>query len=204
MEQAGSEGVSVLYEGRMPSFPMCSLRASAAETAVNAPGKLPLRRNSPWGQDRFEDRSRPKPSEFAKMSVLYSDSPGTIEATHDGTFCKVAPVHLTQVPLPDFPDLAIAAGLALSVNLASAQEDADDEEDEVLELEDVRVTGSRLSRSPSEISGNLIVLDRDDIRASGELTLARVLRQLPQNTNPTHEDFFPSSTPQVTGPAQRA
>ena len=86
--------------------------------------------------------------------------------------------------------LAILAGLALSLNFASAQEDADDEEDEALQLEDVRVTGSRLSRSPSEISGNLIVLDRDDIRASGELTLARVLRQLPQNTNPTHEDFF--------------
>ena len=85
--------------------------------------------------------------------------------------------------------LAILAGLALSVNLASAQEDADDEEDEVLELEDVRVTGSRLSRSPSEISGNLIVLDRDDIRASGELTLARLLRQLPQNANPTNETY---------------
>ena len=85
--------------------------------------------------------------------------------------------------------LATLTGLLLSLNLASAQEAAEDEE-EALELQDVRVTGSRLSRSPSEISGNLIVLDRDDIRASGELTLARVLRQLPQNTNPTHEDFF--------------
>ena len=48
--------------------------------------------------------------------------------------------------------LATLTGLLLSLNLASAQEAAEDEE-EALELQDVRVTGSRLSRSPSEISG---------------------------------------------------
>ena len=84
--------------------------------------------------------------------------------------------------------LAILAGLALSINFAVAQEDdADEEDEEALELRDVRVTGSRLDRSPSELSGNLIVLDREAIRASGELTLARVLRQLPQNVNATNE-----------------
>ena len=86
--------------------------------------------------------------------------------------------------------LAILAGLALSINLAIAQEEADEaDEEEALELADVRVTGSRLNRPPSELSGNLIVLDRDDIRASGELTLARVLRQLPQNVNSTNETY---------------
>lgn len=86
--------------------------------------------------------------------------------------------------------LATLAGLALSINLAIAQEEADDaDEEEALELADVRVTGSRLNRPPSELSGNLIVLDRDDIRASGELTLARVLRQLPQNINSTNETY---------------
>ncbi len=88
--------------------------------------------------------------------------------------------------------LAILAGLTLSMNLAMAQEDADDadaEDEEALELQDVRVTGSRLNRPPSELSGNLIVLDREDIRASGELTLARVLRQLPQNVNATNETY---------------
>ena len=86
--------------------------------------------------------------------------------------------------------LSMIAGLALSMNFAMAQEeegDADDEE--ALELQDVRVTGSRLNRPPSELSGNLIVLDREDIRASGELTLSRVLRQLPQNINATNETF---------------
>ena len=87
--------------------------------------------------------------------------------------------------------LAMLTGLALSMNLAMAQEDADagEEEEEALELRDVRVTGSRLNRPPSELSGNLIVLDRDAIRASGELTLARVLRQLPQNVNATNETY---------------
>ena len=83
------------------------------------------------------------------------------------------------------------AGLALSANPATAQEAADGasaQEDE-LELTTVRVTGSRLDRPPSELSGNLIVLDREAIRASGELTLARVLRQLPQNVNATNETF---------------
>lgn len=87
--------------------------------------------------------------------------------------------------------LAIFAGLTLGANTALAQEDAEaaSEDDEALELRDVRVTGSRLNRPPSELSGNLIVLDREDIRASGELTLARVLRQLPQNVNATNETY---------------
>ena len=73
---------------------------------------------------------------------------------------------------------------------ATAQEEADEaDEEEALELQDVRVTGSRLNRPPTELSGNLIVLDTEDIRASGELTLARVLRQLPQNINATNETY---------------
>ena len=98
--------------------------------------------------------------------------------------------------------LAIFAGLALSMNFALAQEDdAEEEDEEALELRDVRVTGSRLNRPPSELSGNLIVLDRDAIRASGELTLARVLRQLPQNVNATNETYGSdlNGTTNVTG-----
>ena len=86
--------------------------------------------------------------------------------------------------------LATAAVLALGLDVALAQENGeDDAEAEALELQDVRVTGSRLNRPPSELSGNLIILDQDDIRASGELTLARVLRQLPQNINATNETW---------------
>ena len=88
--------------------------------------------------------------------------------------------------------LATAAVLALGLDVALAQENGEDDADadsEALELQDVRVTGSRLNRPPSELSGNLIVLDQDDIRASGELTLARVLRQLPQNINATDQTW---------------
>ena len=57
------------------------------------------------------------------------------------------------------------------------------------ELEEVVVTGSRIARTPEELAGNLVVLDGDFIRASGEATLERVLRQLPQNANATTESF---------------
>ena len=69
---------------------------------------------------------------------------------------------------------------------ANAQEAAEEEEDSV-ELRPVVVTGSRLNRPGTELSGNLIVLDEDAIRATGEVTLAGVLRQLPQNINGTNE-----------------
>ncbi|MDE0129241.1 MAG: TonB-dependent receptor [Gammaproteobacteria bacterium] len=100
--------------------------------------------------------------------------------------------------------LSVIAGLALSIGVATAQEEAGEaDEEEALELPDVRVTGSRLNRPPSELSGNLIVLDRDDIRASGELTLARVLRQLPQNVNATNETYGSelNNVPNLTGAA---
>ena len=74
---------------------------------------------------------------------------------------------------------------------AEDSDSADAEEgDEALELQEVVVTGSRLGRAPTEISKNVIVLTREDIRASGELTLARVLQQLPQNINATNETFL--------------
>ena len=57
------------------------------------------------------------------------------------------------------------------------------------EIEEVVVTGTRIARTPEELAGNLVVLDGDFIRASGEATLERVLRQLPQNANSTVESF---------------
>ena len=57
------------------------------------------------------------------------------------------------------------------------------------EIEEVVVTGSRIARTPEELAGNLVILDADFIRASGEATLERVLRQLPQNANSTAENF---------------
>ncbi len=67
----------------------------------------------------------------------------------------------------------------------TAEEQEIDVDDEEVEL--VVVTGSRIARTPSEQSRNVVVLDEQDIRAAGELTLSRVLRQLPQNLNSTNE-----------------
>ena len=82
------------------------------------------------------------------------------------------------------------AALIATVGAVHAQE-ADEAEgadaEESVELRPVVVTGSRLSRPGTELSGNLIVLDQEAIRAMGEVTLAAVLRQLPQNINGTSE-----------------
>ena len=60
----------------------------------------------------------------------------------------------------------------------------DSDADDMVEM--VVVTGSRIARTPSEQSRNVVVLDEQDIKAAGELTLYRVLRQLPQNLNSTN------------------
>ena len=88
--------------------------------------------------------------------------------------------------------------LLLFSNVALAQEDEDENEVEAEELEDAPVvpqtpieevvtTGTRLQQNPGELAGQLVVLDEAAIRASGEVTLERLLRQLPQNLNPTTE-----------------
>ena len=57
------------------------------------------------------------------------------------------------------------------------------------EIEEIVVTGSRIARTPGELAGNLMVLGEEFIQATGEATLERVLRQLPQNLNSTSESF---------------
>ena len=61
--------------------------------------------------------------------------------------------------------------------------DADAQADEggMLELPDLRVTGSRLATAAGQRINNVIVLTADDLARFGEATLERVLRQLPQN-----------------------
>ncbi len=87
--------------------------------------------------------------------------------------------------------VAAMAAAALSMSTIGAQEaDEDEAEAEATEeVEVVVVTGSRLARQPSELSRNVIVLDQEAIRATGEFTLPRVLQQLPQNTNATNATF---------------
>ena len=88
---------------------------------------------------------------------------------------------------------ALALLLATNVTWAQAEDEdeSEDEDDEIpaTEIEEMVVTGTRLSQNPGEVAGQLVVIDEADIRASGEVTLERVLRQLPQNLNPTTERF---------------
>ena len=69
----------------------------------------------------------------------------------------------------------------------SADADADAEtgdavvEDEALALEQVVVTGTRLSRTPSQVAANLVTLDQGMLQATGEISLDKALRTLPQN-----------------------
>ena len=78
-------------------------------------------------------------------------------------------------------------------NLSLAQDEdtdeADEDEEEEEEMPVVVATGSRLADNLGEVAGQIVILNEDDIRASGEQTLERVLRQLPQNLNPTTERF---------------
>lgn len=94
-------------------------------------------------------------------------------------------------------DVAMLSLLALflSAQMTWAQEEdengPEDDEDSTPaeEIDEMVITGTRLSQNPGEIAGQLIVIDEADIRASGEVTLERVLRQLPQNLNPTTEQY---------------
>ena len=95
-----------------------------------------------------------------------------------------------------WPVVALSViGLLVSTNVTWAQEEDESETDEedseipAEEIEEIVVTGSRVTQNPGEIAGQLVVLDSQDIQASGEVTLERVLRQLPQNLNPTTEQF---------------
>ena len=65
---------------------------------------------------------------------------------------------------------------------SNTREDTNEEVDE-----EITVTGSRLARNASEIASNMIVLDAQDLRASGESTLQGALRRLPQNVNGASE-----------------
>ena len=91
--------------------------------------------------------------------------------------------------------LALLVAAAVATPSALAQDaGTEDEGDEAGEesdgrVETVVVTGSRIARQPSEISSNIIILDQDAIRATGELTVARVLQQLPQNLNATNPTY---------------
>lgn len=68
---------------------------------------------------------------------------------------------------------SIATGATTVAPVAMAQDDG---------VEEVVVTGSRITRSTIQESGNLIQMDREDIDATGDLMIADVLRSSPLNS----------------------
>ena len=75
-----------------------------------------------------------------------------------------------------------------SLSLAQDEETDENNEDEE-DVEILVVTGSRVAQNPGEVAGQILIIDEEAIRATGEQTLERVLRQLPQNLNPTTERY---------------
>ncbi len=73
--------------------------------------------------------------------------------------------------------LALFASLATASVAPVAYAQQDDED-----VEEVVVTGSRITRSTIQESGNLVSMDRQEIDASGDLMIADVLRSSPLNT----------------------
>ncbi|MDE0093015.1 MAG: TonB-dependent receptor [Gammaproteobacteria bacterium] len=85
--------------------------------------------------------------------------------------------------------ITVLLALFVFAGTASPQTEDEDEVEDEEEMESLVVTGSRLSDDLGELAGQVIVLTTEDIRATGEVTLERVLRQLPENLNPTTERY---------------
>ena len=83
---------------------------------------------------------------------------------------------------------ALFAATAMTLAFTASPVFADEDEDEV--EEEVIVTGSRIARSPEDGASPIITIDAADIEATGEISLAEVLRQ--QSVN-SFGSFQPSS-----------
>ncbi len=83
----------------------------------------------------------------------------------------------------------MCAGLAMSgltLNVAAEDEDP-------AALEKVEVTGSHIKRVDIEGPSPVLVIDRDDIDATGASTVADVLRNITSNTGPSFDEKFTNS-----------
>ena len=76
-------------------------------------------------------------------------------------------------------------GDTVLIKVVEDSEDGSSGEDDV--DEEVLVTGSRLATDRSKVAGQLISFDEEYIKSSGETTLERFLRRLPQNFGGTTE-----------------
>ena len=75
---------------------------------------------------------------------------------------------------------ALAAGAAATFAYAPSLSVA--QEDDVAVQDRITVTGTRIPRAGTETSSPVTILTRQDIDASGQISVSEVLRRLPQNT----------------------
>ena len=81
----------------------------------------------------------------------------------------------------------LALSLVLSFSTTTFSAEGDDADDEI---EEIVVTGSRIARAETDGASPIIAITAEDIRASGEMSLAEVLRQSSVNS---FGSFQPSS-----------
>ena len=142
---------------------------------------LPVVASGPQGVDEEADV---RPAERIEEAPVVQQTQ-LEEAVVPQTELEAAPV----VPQTELREAGVSQTELEDAPVVSQTELEDAPVVPLTEVEEMVVTGSRLARTPGELAGNLVVLDEDFIRATGEVTLERVLRQLPQNLNSTAEQI---------------
>ena len=92
--------------------------------------------------------------------------------------------------LPSAIQFALFVGAASLVSGNALAQDDDEEGTEATTLDRIQVTGSRLSRADIEGASPVIVIDREDIDATGDVSVAEVLRD---STFSSFGNFRPQS-----------
>ena len=99
-------------------------------------------------------------------------------------------INLKKLPSAIQVALFVGAASLVSGNALAQDDDEDDTEEEATTLDRIQVTGSRLSRADIEGASPVIVIDREDIDASGDVSVADVLRD---STFASFGNFKPQS-----------
>ena len=110
-----------------------------------------------------------------------------------GTFARLVAFARRSVAVTWMAACVCFAGFAAWAQGANeavdAEEVAECEASDDMSMEEPVVTGIRIARTAGELGEQVIVIYEGEIKATGETSLESLLRQLPQNQNPTTEQF---------------
>ncbi|HET8819569.1 MAG TPA: TonB-dependent receptor plug domain-containing protein, partial [Xanthomonadaceae bacterium] len=99
-------------------------------------------------------------------------------------------INLKKLPSAIQVALFVGAASLVSGNALAQDDEEEDTEEEATTLDRIQVTGSRLSRADIEGAVPVIVIDREQIDASGDVSVADVLRD---STFASFGNFRPQS-----------